>query len=1835
MEEDSGVKAPVTRLRRRLSVESDDVKSPGPATPTKKRGGRLAAKPQLDLIEENAPTPGSATKRSTRKTSVKEMAEAEEKPVTPSRRSTRIKSNTSIVSETTTQVYDSPRAKRAARRTSQVGSDSESAVTPARATRRTRKDSASSVEKLEVTLASKPSNITEVIIEETESSSVKSDDITKGNENASEITPTRRSPRLKGKKQAEKNQRQSIDNKKTEKNQRQSIDKNNVEDEKLNKSSIKDNLNDSKQNHKTEEVSEEPKVLENEKSVSPEKSNMSDSLLMIKELDKKPRKKSSNLNKSTSALDSVSFQSKRQRTKSWTIASHTQVEDGMFYSDNESVKKKLSKKQASKESKNESTHMGSGDHVVNNTANEKSIEESTDEHNTSVQKKSKSESSFSTSKSRISKGFLTPNKSANTSSSALDTETISPEGNKENIQIPKDEDEHNESTKFFEKAPTAILQSTVFFEDSDTDSKGKGKKIHLDTEDQCVPVVDNKLVEEQGTDSSDNHKQSNDNSILNKTNNKDLANDDSCEPMDIDETIPNNTSIADFSQNNLNPTSDDQVPKVQESSVTQSPLINNSLNKSSNKSKRKSSMTNNENLEKTENENKSTLTQIKDVSSTEHNTSKSPKASNEVLSKSRRKSSITKNENLEKTENENKSTLILSQIKDLSSTEHNTSKSPKASNELLSKSVCSASIVKDKALDIKNLSQDYSTSTPLQQKKFQKLGMQINSSIIDTSTTEIKKSQNKSKTELSEKSQSEASSEDDSEDEVDSSHPRNSLLDDEAEVASDDYESGDSQDDEEREYEKENEIVERGETLDSDDEVSNDTDYEKDSFVVSSDEEDNELLSGSGDDLSMSDNELTMSKKSKKKYNERKLKDQKKASREMYEARHKLDTSDPSLKSRKSKRQKIESSEESSDEETIAPVKRNKLRLDSTQDESLNKSNTNDSKLKNKSKRKRLSESVCDENANIEHEITVYGDDAQNNDPLSVQVKLEPKTPMKDMNISTVQINDNIEEVCVDNNVSVMKSNETADPLQATMLGEDSCSSISENSEIANNYDSVLKELNNDKPTKLKSLDMSLNLNKKTKQSKQPIIDQLNITNTKMSKKKKKPVGSDEVDSAPSNKSQSKEDSSANPFEESSTSDSIDLQLLFSEDSNDFDASQKSFEKKEAKETEKAEDFIPLKRTPGKMNILTSEDNVAPAENQRLNESVKNKKRKSKGPVEEQVGNDSANNNDIQIIIDTQGTRESINKSLNISLNTSTKKKNKKINVTCNESLLSMLNVSTSNKDEMPEEVPYESNKNKKKNRKSSETNVEEPSQVTDIIETEDAPEEVKSKKKNRKSSETYLEAKVTTKDDDDVPEEIPFETSKSKKKNRKSSETNVEEEHQIDEVAEKSMNNSVNMNSAKKKKKNSESQNEQSSEIADTSFNHLNVNSAKKKKKNSESQNEQSSEVADTSINNLSVNSAKKKKKKNSESQNEQSSEVADTSINNLNVNSAKKKKNSESQKEQSSEAYSDDTNTSVGSAKKHKNKSANNSQMAIEDEGYDADKSINVSVMTDSTKKKKKKLSITLEAENIETNVNNVEEISENSKKRKRKSSANQDSDNVNLEGQTPSNDDSVFSGSQKKKIKMSQNDAVQISDADRGNNGSQKKKSKTLAENEHPEQNQDPEPKKKNKKRKERDDDDGNKTAKVFKESSFDNVHIPRLPSSILNQLDDKPKKEALEMKKSSVVSTTPFVVEDTRKRRNKPSAFLEESVYLNDSHIEKKKKVNIKKPKVLPFIPTAVTSGSGFTTNFKINVIPQEVQFVAQSNNVANFKNDYLYGKRIKRLGTYETYKKHRSAKMSKF
>lgn len=144
------------------------------------------------------------------------------------------------------------------------------------------------------------------------------------------------------------------------------------------------------------------------------------------------------------------------------------------------------------------------------------------------------------------------------------------------------------------------------------------------------------------------------------------------------------------------------------------------------------------------------------------------------------------------------------------------------------------------------------------------------------------------------------------------------------------------------------------------------------------------------------------------------------------------------------------------------------------------------------------------------------------------------------------------------------------------------------------------------------------------------------------------------------------------------------------------------------------------------------------------------------------------------------------------------------------------------------------------------------------------------------------------------------------------------------------------------------------------------------------------------------------------------------------------------------------------------------------------------------------------------------------------------------------------------------------------------------------------------------------------------------VPRLPPNILEKLDDHPLKEALPVKKSKLISTTEFLVEDTKKRKNKPSQYLEESVYINEEDFKKKKqKARADKPKVLPFVPTALTSISGHTENFKINIIPREVQFVAQPSESINFKNDYMYNKRIKRLGTYELYKRNRNIKISKF
>lgn len=661
-----------------------------------------------------------------------------------------------------------------------------------------------------------------------------------------------------------------------------------------------------------------------------------------------------------------------------------------------------------------------------------------------------------------------------------------------------------------------------------------------------------------------------------------------------------------------------------------------STNEISTKSVRKSSLdlTNDENMDKSINKSKrrSSVTAMvielgtdddminKSSNKSQRKSSISNMANNDSIDKnSKNKSDVY----LDKTENENKSTLVLSQPKDVSeneiNSESNAAKDSNDSSEQLSRSVNVPSAATEKD-DKKNLSLTYSTSTPLQQKSMKKLGLQINTSIIALNSAnkpEKKDKVNRSKKEesiVSEEDGSDSSEEeeddsgeDEEEDsEEDASLKKSKMIDVEAEEASDDYESGDSRDDEEIEYEKVNEIREKGETLDSDEaEFSDDSDYEKDSFIVSSDEEDNHLLSGSDDDLSMSADELTMTAKSKKKFDERKKKEQKKASREMYEARHKLNESDNSAKSPKSKknnRQRFDTSSSESDEEVTAQPKKNRRqRIDSSHDASTLQSETTKSPTK-KNKAKRLSESVCDEDETNEKEITIYDENqAEKDDPLTLLnvIKEEPKTPQKGLNISTVAVTniDEVEEVNVDEgNTSIMKSNQTTDPLQATIAENDEEDitdegSISENEEITQNYESILNNLNKSGSKKIKASNISLDLNKKTKQVKEPIIDQLNLTQVKKSKKNKVNAAENRKQDTSLNKSADKVAKPDTTLSEGS-SDCIDMKLLFPEDSNDSEVltAQKKQAVKETTDKEDDEeapsDYIPLKRTPGKTNIL-------------------------------------------------------------------------------------------------------------------------------------------------------------------------------------------------------------------------------------------------------------------------------------------------------------------------------------------------------------------------------------------------------------------------------------------------------------------------------------------------------------------------------------------------------------------------------------------------------------------------------------------------------------------------
>ncbi|CAH2992312.1 unnamed protein product [Chilo suppressalis] len=1675
MEEDGAVQAPVTRLRRRLSVEqTEDVNSPGPATPTKKRGARLAAKPQLELIDENS---GSTSKRPTKKSAVKELVEVpDEKPLTPSRRSTRIKSNTSIVSENT-QSYESPRAKRAARRLSQVGSDNESTVTPVRQTRRIRKDSTSSNDKLEATLSSKPANITVLIIEE--ESNTQSSKVSTTTNDISDNQPLRKSPRLKEK--LKKKEQGSKDN--------STENLNSTSNNTLNDLNI---VNDSKASQNDKENTNTEKNAE----------KLSDSSLnLIKELDNEQKREVCHYtNKSMTALETPnSFKTHRQRTKSLTAISKSEINDSAFFSDNEKTKKKVKKNKSPTDLNLSEQHFASGD----NRETKQMVHQLRMVYK-DIMKDKLHKSDFEIVPSEINGEPIfevTTNLSLKSiSKDVLDINAL--QGSKEKNLIMNIEEEDPPSNEMFSKNPSCTsLGSTVLLEESDTGTNSQVISKTFNSEDQCVPVVESI----ENCENSDNTKRLN--TSVNKMTEEAEAETQnslglnkkehvSVEPMDIDVTVPNNTLISENSQLNIS---------------SGSPSRNSDY-------------------------------QAEDLNKMSSNLSQKSTPSHSI-------------ENRKKSESENKSTLIISQLKDLSSTENSLSKSPRSHQELLSKST--PVITNDNAVDKTNLSLDYSTSTPLQQKFLNKIGMQINTSLIEVYKNEIMKSNN-SKKNISKSTEIDSSYEEESE--TENSSRTKSLLDVEADVASDDYESGDSQDEEERQYEAENEILEKGETLDSENDFSNDTDYEKDSFVVSANEEDLDLLSGSGDDLAMSDNELTMSKKSKKKYDDRKIKEQKKASKEMYEARHKLDR-----KKSKTKQFQINSSDDSEDEE--APKKQYKhRRINSSGDDRLDKSIANESSIKKKTKKRVLSESECNDSISKEQEITVFNNSVVGDDPLSGNLKQEPKTPLKDFNLSTVQIIDKIEETEVQNNVSFSKTNQTSDPLYVSMADEQS-SSLSENSEIINNYDSVLKQLNNDdtKSETVKSLHTSINIDQKSKKNKTPILDELNLTHTKKSKRSKN-IDIDVVDTSQTKLEKTNKNQSQLISNEESSSDAIDLHLLFSEDSNDCDTDKAQTHIEIKKDS--VDNFIPLKRTPGKTNITYEQDN------------------------------EESTNSEIKFIIDTEGSKQSLDDSYNnTSSNSTTKKKKKKsLNISNSQELLTNDAVDTSSSastkkkkkhflthensiDVTAAETSLGSHGKKKKNLSESQLEKSEPNPATISPAIRD------SVKKKKKHSESQLEHS----------DAVDTSSSSSTKKNKKHSLTH---ENPIDVTAAE-----MSPGSHGKKKKNlSESQLKETEPNAATISPGI-CDSVKKKKKHSESQLEHS----DVTAAETSLGSHGKKKKNLSESQLEETDFQVYSNLDQ--ITKYPKKQKQQKTLNLSSQTSADEIPMEViSNTKKRKRKSSSNNdgeniinresgEIAVVSETLDVS-------LSAGREKKKRKISQTKECDEIAVVPETLDaSLSAGREKKKRKTSQN------DTTGQ--SNDKADFICEQNKK--PGDNNKQGSLDAPSNKEGGHGKK---------------------NKKRKRHDDDNNSKAAKKLKEKSFDTVHVPRLPPSILSQLDDKPNKTILDLKKSKVISTTSFVVE-TKTRKNKPSVYLEESVYLNDSNSEKKPKKSLKKPKVLPFVPTAATSECGFTTKFQINVIPQEVHFVAKSTNVPNFRNDYLYGNKIKRLGTYEMYKKRRTAKLSKF
>ncbi|XP_045514582.1 dentin sialophosphoprotein isoform X2 [Pieris brassicae] len=1827
MEDDNSAKAPVTRLRRRLSVESTEERSSTPNTPTKKRGRPS----KLIQIDENDVTPQKSTpKRVTRKTTKEGFEPLDDKPLTPVRRSTRIKSNTSIVSDTVaTTTGDTPRAKRVTRRNSQLGSDSEIPLTPAKQTRRTRKDSTPNIDKDEIEKA--VPSITEIIAEEVEFVE------------KSFITPSHSPSNNKS-----KNSSGIIID------QGEKKSNNSVIDDSKNKSIVKCSSPPSPDIQK-ENISPGPKHNK--------KGNLSaSSIELLNNVDK--FSKTDTLNKTTSFMES-NMKPYKKRTMSW------------------------------------STNSSTSDETLKQEQKDININKSQNNNESAIDRLSQNSQSLKTVKVIVDK---------------MDIDQIC------NKSLTENKHKDTSSEELFNKDPSHVSKPEIIIEEFTTE-------INIQkTQYQFVPDVD-----VSSTNVNVSLHKSNRDETMNASHGEKKIN-DSVEPMDIDQTIPESMII----------------PEEKESFTE----LNNKSRKSSIsfKSKRNSSVS-----QAFETENKSTLilSQPNDNPLQINILGKSPMPSdNTFLSKSL--VDLDKTQSLDKEPKNQPITCLTStplQQKPLQKliapmntsiikSSDNIDGTPKsfvetdsplvknennklssASKSLMVDEDCDDKVPKDEMMnsnqsiksvndsqiknkdDCKNISMinksnvitpkdkdcENKVSTESIESKEDQLMVNVHSSDEDTGDEmpNLKLNVNESKRKSKKKKMLINDESDDSEISSDESIAKNDLVNDEADDAGDDYESGDSQDEEDLQYAKENEIIDKGVTLTSDEDFSNDSDYEKDSFIVSSDEEDNQLLEGTEDDLSMSDNELKMTAKSKKKYNERMIKEQKKASREMFESRHKLNIKKKNI---------IKDDSVSKSDDDNSPKQRkknNRMRLDSSHEIS----GLNESKSRTEIK-KHLSESNVNETFN-EKEMTQMNVSSKESDPLATSMKKDPKSPKKGNNETNTTLDSE-----VSSNRSQLNNLEKGDENPLESEKDDETSSDSDTNNIISNYDSILSTLN-----KASKIDTSLNLDvkKKMKNKRASIIDELNLTQSG----KKESLSNTTPKQNPNKTDLVKDD-------DNSSSDSINLNLLISEDSNT-----------DSINTKNEDEVVPLKESEAKTDLTNNEEenmdcgsenlffidtkgdlgDDAPAEekiikdnnisNIKTPKSEKKKQRLSKSQTDINVTliEDSDHQNTSSAKTPKSDKKKQVFEAMadnDTSINVKTPKSEKKKKQKSSESIADIEDASTEDIIQIQNTSSVKTPKSeKKKKQKSSESiaDIEDASteniiqiqntssvktpksekkkkqKLSESADAEDAPVEEKiikdqnifnrtpqSDKKQKKSksltAETPTEeipdqntSSVKTPNDKkrkrlskshlDIEAEQAedlntsnVKTPKSEKKMRQKLsqsqiDIDVEPDDKIDQNAS-----SITLKSEKKKKN---KLSESVADFDDSEFNLSNVKTPKSDKKKKQEFSESQGNIRELDSSNVkSPKSANKKKLSLLESQ---------TNIQELNSCNAKSPKSGEKKKQDLSEFQNNQEPVSkVNTPKSEKKKNLDVSQTNIEVSEAPINEIVaemNSNVKTPKSDKKKKRKSGNIEDANVvevsviktpksaeklpQTHVEdlvNKQEIDliKTKGEKKKKKQMLQSADSV--EGQS---EDLVMG---KKKRKRSNTVLVEeVIETTSHSNGNEKKKRKIKNTDETVKADV-----KKSKKRKEREDDEHDHP-KVQPSSS--KMTVPRLPMSVITQLADNPKIQA--RKKPKVISTSQFIVEDYR--RKMPSTYLEESVYLNDDSPEKKKPKK-KIPKVLPSMPSTSSSNQGFTTTFKINVISAETKFVAQADNVANFREDCLYNKNRKRR-TFQHLKKHTSSKLSKF